>query len=122
MLVDWERKLRHGANSSAVCRYDLQNLDFSGCFLLAPLTKDHRNKDLNHFDDTHPSGLKALKFIVKNSLMKTSSSQRELIGKVQAYKLWNQEHEDIEQFCVKLNNACKQICQYCQAPIDLPTT
>jgi len=87
--------------------------------ILDPQTKEHRNKCLNHYDETHPSGLKVLKFVVKNSLMKTSSKHTELISKVETLKLWDQEHEDVEQFCVKLNNVCKQICQYGPAPRDL---
>ena len=72
MLTKWEECLKTGVNGSAVCTYDLQNLDFSGGFFLVFLTKDHRNK--YYFDETHPSGLKVLNIIVKNSLMKGSSN------------------------------------------------
>ena len=119
LLDKWERQLHNGINGRRTCPYDIQNLDYSGRFLLASLTKDHRNKCHNYYDETHPSGLKVLKFIVKNSLMKTSSKQRELISKVESYKLWDQEHEDVELFCVKLNNVCKQVCLYGQASRDL---
>ena len=135
LLLQWEQRLTTGVIVPhtylgkvapgkfrlPVCPHDTKNLEYSGIFLLASLTKDHRQKIKKALGPC-PSGLKVLAYIVKKRLRKLISRQRTLTESIAKMRLCDEDHEDVDQFNVKLTAICKEICQLGYAPPDLALT
>ena len=101
-----------------VCPYDLKNLDYSGRFLLASLTKTYKYTILEELGPS-PNGLEVFIYIVKTRLIKALSRQRDLITKLSTFKLSDQEGENVRKFNVKLRDCCREIEQTGPPPRDL---
>ena len=92
----------------AVCPFDLQNLDYSGTFLLASLTKAYAAIVLEDLGPS-PNGLMVLAYIIDTRLLKVVIRQRELITVLENMKLCDQEQENVRKFNVKLRDHCREI-------------
>ena len=118
ILQRWAERLQNGVGGGPVCPYDLKNLDYSGRFLLASLTKTYKYTILEELGPS-PNGLEVFIYIVKTRLIKALSRQRDLITKLSTFKLSDQEGENVRKFNVKLRDCCREIEQTGPPPRDL---
>ena len=117
-LQNWANRLQNGVNGANVCPYDLKNLDYSGRFLLASLTKSYKYTVLEELGPS-PHGLAVFGYIVKTRLIKALTRQRDLITKLSKLQLSDQEGENVRKFNVKLRDCCREIEQTGPPPRDL---
>ena len=117
-LHTWSQTLQYGVNGDPVCTHDLKNLDYSGRFLLASLTKSYKYTVLEELGPS-PNGLIVFAYIVQTRLIKALSRQRELINKLSSFKICDQEGENVRKFNVKLRDCCREIEQTGPPPRDL---
>ena len=118
ILQQWATILQNGVRGRAVCPYDLKNLDYSGRFLLASLTKPYKYTILEELGPS-PHGLSVFAYIVRTRLIKAISRQRDLITKLSSLKLSDQEGENVRKFNVKIRDCCREIEQTGPPPRDL---
>ena len=122
-LDAWHDQLTQGVQMPGrapleVCPFDLQNLDYSGTFILASLTKAYAAIVLEDLGPS-PNGLMVLAYLIDTRLLKVVTRQRKLITALESMRLCDQEQENVRKFNVKLRDHCREIEQCGPPPRDL---
>ncbi len=121
-LLNWSDNLVEGFpfgdGTIVACPYDVQNLQYSGIFLLSSLTPEYKASITEELGPS-PNGLEVLAYLIRTRLLHALDRQRKLLYKLTEMKLSKHPGENVKTFNVKLRDHCREIEQTGPTPRDL---